>query len=303
MSGARTSMLLAALLVLAGCGGDGANRPADVAPPPAPAIEYTAEGVRRAGDGWRADSDGAELLLVPAGHRRLGDDAGRYDEQPMAEVELDAFFIDRHEVSNAQFARFLEATGYSPQGPWQRGFQAGEELLPVRFVTWFDAQAYARWAGRRLPTEAEWEAACGAARYPWGDEWHAVAVTDRALDAGPLAASREGDRSAHGVLNLGGNVREWCGDWYDRYIYRDYAAQGLASNPRGPEDGAPPRPEVAAAGAVAGNERSTRKAVRGGAWFSPGPEFARRARRHAHNPHHYFNDVGFRCALSAREAP
>ncbi len=249
----------------------------------------------------RSKVDGAELVRIPAGRHALGDGRGRYDERPVVEVRVSAFLIDRHEVSNQAFARFVGATGYAAKGPWRRGFPTGGEALPVRFVTWHDARAYARWAGRRLPTEAEWEAAAGPARFPWGPRWVAGrAVLERAPEAGPESVRRPLDASPRGVRNLAGNVREWVGDWYDRYAYRR-RRPGLR-DPRGPRDGTPPERRFLETETEAGNERSTRRVVRGGGWAGRGPEAARRARRGAENPHHFYDDVGFRCALSLRSA-
>ena len=248
--------------------------------------------------------DAASLLLIEGGDFQLGDSRGRYDEQPSFRARLSTFLIDTTEVSNAQFDRFINASGYAPAGPWRRGYLPGGEDLPVRFVTWFDAKAYADWAGRRLPTEAEWEAACGQRRYTWGDEWlRGCSITDRDEARGPVDVGIATDKSPQGVLNLAGNVREWCSDWYDRYAYADYAETPIQVDPRGPADASGPREPFVKAGAVAGNERSTRKVVRGGGWASEGREYARRARRGAHNPHQHFNDVGFRCAQSVEVGP
>lgn len=300
----RLAPALLCALLLAGCTG----KPPRRAPPPIPRVGASlapvAPNVHRDADGnLRSTRDGMLLLPVPGGDVLLGDEHGRYDEQPRFTARLDAFLMDATEVTNAQFERFVREATHQPEGPWRRGFGQGQGDHPVRFVTWHDAQAYAHWAGRALPTEAQWEAACGWARYPWGESWQpGLAVCDRAAAAGPLSALASEDRSPFGVLNLGGNVREWCADWYDRYACAEYAAQQPVDNPAGPADGEAPRADFVAAGAVAGNERSTRKAVRGGSWASPGSEFCRRARRGAHNPAQWFDDVGFRCVqrLGAR---
>ena len=138
----------------------------------------------------------APTVRVPGGSYRLGDARGRYDERPVVSVRLSPFSIDRAEVTNAEFERFVRRSGLSPRGPWRRGFPAGGGGLPVRFVAWFDADAYCRWTGRRLPTEAEWEAATGGV---WRPD---AAVTGRAVAAGPVPAAWDGDRSPLGVLNL-----------------------------------------------------------------------------------------------------
>jgi formylglycine-generating enzyme required for sulfatase activity len=255
-------------------------------------------GVREAADGrYLAVTDGAELVAVPAGVYPQGDAAGRYDERPPIVVQVSAFYLDRAEVSNRQFAAFVQASGYQAQGPWRRGFAEGAAEHPVRFVTWHDAAAYARWAGRRLPTEAEWEAAAGPRRYPWGDVWRAdQAVMGRGPAAGPAPVGRSLDSSPVGAVNLAGNVREWVGDWYDRFAY---AAHEGRADPTGPTDGTPPEARFVETENEAGNERSTRRVVRGASWSALWPDQARRARRGAENPQHFYEDVGFRCALSA----
>ncbi len=270
-----------------------------ITPLPAPsatrALAVSTEGAH-ADPEIRAERDGAVLVRVPEGSYTLGDVAGRYDERPAVRVHLSAFLIDRDEVDNARFARFVEQTGYRAEGPWRRGFGSGEERLPVRFVTWNDATAYARWAGRRLPTEAEWEA---AARATSGE---ARPVIGRAFDEGPRPVD-EGVVARAQTRHMSGNVREWTADWYDRYRNASLAAAGeLVHDPTGPVDGAPAEPRFVESDSVAGNERSTRRVVRGASWVALGPDAARPSARGAHNPDHFFDDVGFRCARSDVEA-
>lgn len=260
----------------------------------------TPPSVHQTEDGrWFSTVDGAELVLVPGGSYGLGDADGRFDEQPPVTVTLSAFLIDRAEVTNAQFAAFVAASGHRPEGPWTRGLPPGGETLPVRFVTWHDAAAYAAWAGRRLPTEAEWEAAAGPHRYPWGDDWlPGRAVVGGEPSGGPEPAGRALDASPHGALNLAGNVREWVADWYDRFAWRALWMAGDVRDPSGPADDAPPEARFVVTQTVAGNERSTRKVVRGAGWAARHPDDARGARRGAENPRRFYDDVGFRCAVS-----
>ena len=246
-----------------------------------------------AGGGYTSDIDGAKLLQIPGGQYVLGNDSGRYDERPAVKIELDAFLIDEREVTNAQFEKFVAASGYEPVGPWRRGYHSGAAAVPVRFVTWADASAYAKWAGRRLPTEAEWEVAVGPATYPWGEEWDAAAAIVGG-GPGPVASGQGKDKSPFGVHDLAGNLREWTSAWYDRYAYQAYEG---ARNPTGPADGTPPDPKFVQSGADAGNERSTRKVVRGGSWISKQTSNIVKHRRWAHSPAHWFDDIGFRCAL------
>lgn len=300
-------VLIVSIMYLALAGGDGSEpivreearwEPPVDAPgrglPPAPspfatrALVVSVEGSGPIPE-TRAGRDGADLVPVPAGVYTLGDAGGRYDERPEVRVRLSAFFIDRTEVDNARFERFVERSGYRPRGPWRRGYPAGGGRLPVRFVTWHDAAAYARWAGRRLPTEAEWEVAARAGA--------ASSIIGRHRDAGPVPvdAREPGDL---GALHLRGNVREWTADWYDRYRNRALSRDPTPVDPHGPDDGAPPEARFVESDAVAGNERSTRRVVRGASWVALGADAARPSARGAHNPEQFFDDVGFRCARS-----
>ncbi len=257
------------------------------------------EGVEARGGEFISHKDDMEMVLVPAGEFSMGSDRGSYDEKPMHRVALQSYLMDKHEVTIEQFAKFVAQSGYKPQGPWQRSGAVAQGRLPVRFVTWFDAQAYARWAGRTLPTEAQWEkAAAGseARAYPWGSAYvpgRAQAGVEAA--AGPVAVgSFPQGASAYGCLDMAGNLWEWVADWYDRYGYAK--AQGTTAEPHGPADGAPPDARFVQSGTASGNEVSTLKVIRGGGWSSS-PDLLRSAKRMWGNPRYWLNDTGFRCAL------
>ena len=265
-------------------------------------------GVTGQGDRIVSERDGMPLVYVPAGPFIMGSADGNFDERPPHNVHVDAFLIDVHEVTNAQFERFVKESGYQPKGPWQRGFEAGQEDYPVRFVTWHDAMAYAQWAGRTLPTEAMWEKAARGQEsllYPWGNRFDSgLARVDLDTDAGPAAVgSFPQGASPYGCLDMAGNVWEWVNDWYDRHYYENFASQEVVRNPTGPEDGAPPEKRFVDSGTAAGNERSTRKVIRGGGWVRSGQENARCAKRTWGNPRYWLNDTGFRCAIPLRNSP
>lgn len=164
------------------------------------------------------------MVLVPAGPFRMGTDNERADEQdrPQHTVNLPAFRIDKYLVTNAQYARFVAATGHRPPLDWKDGhIPQGEQMRPVTMVSWYDARAYAKWAGKRLPTEAEWEKAARGTdgrRWPWGDKmdparlntyYNVGSATN--VDAYPTGAS------PYGALDMAGNVDEWTADEFTPY--------------------------------------------------------------------------------------
>jgi serine/threonine-protein kinase len=158
--------------------------------------------------------DVGEMISVPAGEFTLGsDEAGGL---PKRLVNLPAFEIDKYEVTKAQYKRFVEETGHL--APWGT-FPEEQADFPVTGVSWENANAYCRWAGKRLPTEAEWEKAARGTderRYPWGDEWREdLANTSHANLGGPRAVGSYPDGvSPYGVFDMAGNVWEWVDDWF-----------------------------------------------------------------------------------------
>ncbi|MBK9715910.1 MAG: SUMF1/EgtB/PvdO family nonheme iron enzyme [Kouleothrix sp.] len=179
---------------------------------------------------WPAD--GKEMVLVPAGPFVLGAERShRTLDQPAHQVVLPAFYIDRAPVTVAEYLRFVQATGHKPPrllfpGPRPLDF----ERHPVTGVSWHDARAYAAWAGKRLPTEAEWEkaaswdpAAAAKRRYPWGDEWDSRRCN--MLDSGIGHTTPVGFFSPHGdspcgATDMAGNVFEWTSSMDWNYPYR-----------------------------------------------------------------------------------
>ncbi len=221
-----------------------------------------------------------DMVLIPAGPFIMGSDE-ESDERPPHRVYLDAFYIDRYPVTNAEYAKFVRDTGHPPPPHWEPyggTYPPGKGNHPVAYVCWFDARDYATWAGKRLPTEAEWEKAARGTdgrRYPWGDRFDSdYCNTDESeyWDTTPVDAFSPFGDSPYGVADMAGNVWEWVADWYDR----DYYQRSPARNPRGPETG-------------------RTKVLRGGAWDFGARQARCSARNHEYpGPRHGL--IGFRCA-------
>lgn len=204
------------------------------------------------------------MVLIPAGEFWMGrtqlwlvDELGwnerdRLDDRPVHLVDLDAFYFDRYETGNEDYQRFVEATGHRKPFHWAGGkIPAGKERHPVYNISWDDADAYCKWAGKRLPTEAEWERAARGdldrKLYPWGDQ-----LTVPARESAPSgAASPQNVKAAHtgfpkgpvavgayppnnfGLYDMTGNVWEWVNDRYGR----DYYSVSPDRNPPGSANG------------------------------------------------------------------
>lgn len=244
----------------------------------------------------KASTDGALMVLIPEGDFFMGDPAGEdvhYDENPCHRVRLDAFWIDGYEVTNRLYKRFVDETGHrSPfvDAEWAQpynwrnnGYPPDKADCPVVLVSWEDASAYAAWAGKRLPTEAEWEKAARGGlvkkQYPWGDaitEKHANYFTSITA-ANKLKPVGSFPANPYGLYDVAGNVWEWCSDWYGKTYYRG----APDSNPRGPEQG-------------------LYRVFRGGSWVNRGEQL-RCSERARNVPGHQSYIIGFRCAESAGE--
>lgn len=165
-------------------------------------------------------NDGAKMVLVPAGPFIMGSGEGNLDETPPHERDLPAFYIDVTEVTGAQYARFLRETGGSPPPHWPSAAPPdGKADQPVTNVSWFDAMRYAIWAGKRLPTEAEWEKAARGTdgrRFPWGDTPDKARANIGGEKIRPVGGHPQG-ASPFGCLDIAGNVWEWTADWYEPY--------------------------------------------------------------------------------------
>ena len=225
------------------------------------------------------------MVLVPTGWFRMGSEQGD-DEKPIHLVFLHAFFIDRHEVTVAAYARCVKAgkCRIPRTGRYYNWGKRGRDLHPVTGVSWFDAKDYCAWSGKRLPTEAEWEKAArgeNGRKYPWGNARASckyAVMRDGGEGCGKSGTWPVGSKprgvSPYGAHDMAGNVREWVADWYGEKYY----SQSPRDNPRGPGGG-------------------NRTVYRGGAFYNGGGDL-RSADRCSSNPLARFNYVGFRCARS-----
>jgi len=185
------------------------------------------------------DRDGALMVLVPSGSFTMGNDDGQSAEAPAHGVRLSTYYIDQHEVTNRQFRLFLGETHYhgQPPGKWLTDdkARAESELLPVVMVNAHDAKAFADWAGKQLPTEAQWEMAARSSdnrHFPWGDQ-PIKGARPRVLHDLQERMSFADDHSPFGAFDMAGNVEEWTRDWYDTKYFRSLAGK-ITDNPTGP---------------------------------------------------------------------
>ncbi len=243
-----------------------------------------------------------DMILIPAGEFIMGTDSegANGDQKPAHQVYLDAFYIDKHEVTNARFEAFIVDGGYQNRKLWtvagwnfiqknqiKAPLHHGQNSVsmapdhPVVGVSWYEANAYATWAGKRLPTEAEWEKAAKGTDgriYPWGNEMDFSRLNyfshhEKILGVGSFPSGA----SPYGVLDMAGSVWEWCADWYGESYY----SQSPQKNPTGPN-------------------KDKYRVLRGGAWDS--------IRLQLRCPYRYYDKedrrtytIGFRCAQDATQ--
>ena len=256
------------------------------APSDPPAPTWTTDPTLGIGATMVAEADGMVLVYVPAGEFTMGaadpDTSADDDEKPAHTVYLDAFWIDRTEVTNAMYAGCVQAGACQvprkPGSATRASYYPNPEFAdyPVIYVAWDDAAAYCAWAGRRLPAEAEWEKAARGVdgrRYPWGEG----IGCERANYGGCLgdsaaAGSYPGGASPYGALDMAGNVWEWVQDWYDASYYD----RSPDANPPGPASG-------------------DGRVVRGGSWDSEVWD-VRESYRDWSSPGYHYGYIGFRCA-------
>ena len=233
-------------------------------------------------------ADGSVLVYVPAGEFEMGD--GQHADCPKHRVYVEAYYIGLYCVTNAQYGRFVAATGHRAPDTadfgdvvWRgKSYPPEKSDHPVVCVSWDDAVAYGTWAGLRLPTEAEWEkAARGPAGwlYPWGNTWDATRCRHDGNRGGATTYRVDdypGGVSGYGTYNQAGNVWEWCADWYGA----DYYTQSPRANPRGPETG-------------------SYRVDRGGSWRLGDAAVLRGAYRNWYAPATRNDDLGFRLVRTA----
>jgi formylglycine-generating enzyme required for sulfatase activity len=218
------------------------------------------------------------MVEIPAGPFTMGTDSGEPNEAPAHEVDLPAFMMDKFEVTNADFAVFVEATGYETYAEkegrtgWHTAYSEGKDTHPVVYVTFDDALAYCEWAGKRLPTEAEWAKAARGPEgflFPWGDEWDATQANVKESGLRGTAAVGSYPPNGYGLCDMAGNVWEWVDSPYEAYPGSDYQDSKYSPDLRG---------------------------LRGGGWFDDEAQ-VRATNRNAGDPTTTANDdIGFRCA-------
>ncbi len=266
---------------------------------------------------------GGEMVLIPGGIFQIGieeedlkklEEMGKKvphmgealakwwfgDEVSGATVEIEAFYMDKHEVTNRQYEKFVKKTGYKAEGAWEKYAKKNRMNHPVIHVTWNDACAYAEWADKRLPAETEWEYAAKGGKdvkwFPWGNlpdpkraNYRYQGETffsgiPRVLGLMKINTKPAGSYPAngYGLYDMCGNVSEWCEDQYKPYpdglkeewIYKRY---GPFREDEEPIEG---------------------RVVRGGSWLSSNPVYIRITNRNGFQESHHENYLGFRCANS-----
>ena len=253
---------------------------------PTPSATPTFDGLAPA----KTDDSGAEMILVPSSSFLMGKDAGNADENPVHLVKLDDYYIDKYEVSNADYKACVEDLKCSL--PKTTTFYASilYRNHPIVFLSWDKAKDFCEWRDARLPTEAEWEKAARGTdtlNYPWGNifdkratnfcdaecenAWADQGVIDKYTMTAPIGTYPDG-QSPYDIYDMAGNVSEWVADWYGEEYYQDSPIK----NPLGPENG-------------------TYRVFRGGSWYDKKTDLYTFSRFFL-RPEIAYNYIGFRCA-------
>ena len=244
----------------------------------------------------------AGMVLIPAGEFQMGsNNGGDSDERPVHTVYVDAFFMDIYEVTNAQYKQFVDA---NPQWGKDRipssyhngdylehwngnSYPPGKANHPVVYVSWYSAMAYSQWAGKRLPTEAEWERAARGGlvgkKYPWGDSLLDSSKANYNNNVGDTTPVGSYPPNGYGLYDMAGNVSEWCLDKYEA----DFYARSPRDNP-------------IAGGSITDiinnfTSVTSSRVLRGGSWGTD-PSYLHVANRNWYHPAYTFTYEGFRCA-------
>jgi formylglycine-generating enzyme required for sulfatase activity len=286
-----------------------------------------------------------DMILIPEGPFLMGStkedidrlldldrniETSRLDNEiPQREVFLSAYLIDKYPVTNAHYKRFVESGGYTQKIFWsEAGWQYisqsnplegdslddifhGEHDCPVVNISWYEAEAFAKWAGKRLPTEAEWEKAArgiDGRMYPWGNEFDKTRLNCAEIKIEkptPVMKYPQG-QSVYGCFDMAGNVWEWVADWYDSQYYRCAPLrdpQGPATAEENPYFGRPEDVGISIyelKSSPASNSLSGCKVLRGGSWNGSGVVHIRCANRDYDEPIYKNDTIGFRCARSLK---
>jgi len=240
--------------------------------------------------------DGAPMVFIASGPFTMGSNDGPPNERPEHTVTLHPYYIDMYEVTLSLYRKFLETEKHESPPTWDDEAATTVGDRPAIGMRWESAVAYCQWAGKRLPTEAEWEKAARGTdgrRYPWGDMqpfvdianynrgmWVSEAITLVAVTSGLEGMSvrhglKEGGKSPFGVSHMAGNAAEWVADWYAR----DYYLKSLGKDPSGPATG-------------------EKRVLRGGSWADV-PSALRVTARFSAEPGFEDRTMGFRCAMNA----
>ena len=237
------------------------------------------------GSTWLRPADNMTMMYVPAGKFTMGSDYGDSDEQPVHAVTLDAFWIDRTEVTNEMYARCVAEGACRPPSDTSSYYLSSYygnsqyENYPVIFVDWNQAAAYCEWAGAELPSEAQWEKAARGTdgrTYPWGNSTADSSLANynrNVFDTTEVGKYPEG-ASPYGALDMAGNVWEWVDDRYDAGYYN----RSPGTNPTGPTSG-------------------DYRVLRGGSWIIS-EDSIRSANRNRDDPDYTYISIGFRCLRS-----
>ena len=241
------------------------------------------------------DKTGVEMVLIPFGSFSMGNNRSEYNAKPVHTVVLDSFYMDKYEVTNAQYKACVdeaESPCILPATP-EAYLEPRNNNHPVVYINWDMAVAYCEWRGARLPTEAEWEKAARDGKYadyPWGNDkvdgkklnfcdmncdnsWKEMNVSDKYTEISPVGNYEDG-KTDSGIYDLAGNVWEWVADWYGANYYA--TSHPTITKPSGPETG-------------------THRVLRGGSWYDQATKVLVYKRYHL-NPVESFSYVGFRCA-------